>query len=81
VAVVMGQEYLPGREGIAGGVTMGLAIGVGGAGVPLLGALADRLGVSAVFPVLAALPVLAAALSLTLPGPRPALKREAPSAA
>jgi FSR family fosmidomycin resistance protein-like MFS transporter len=81
VAVVMGQEYLPGREGIAGGVTMGLAIGIGGAGVPLLGALADRQGVAAVFPVLAALPLLAAALSATLPGPRPAFRREAPSAA
>ena len=81
VAVVMGQEYLPGREGIAGGVTMGLAIGIGGAGVPLLGALADRQGVGAVFPVLAALPLLAAALSATLPGPGVALRREAPSAA
>lgn len=81
VAVVMGQEYLPGREGIAGGVTMGLAIGIGGVGVPLLGALADRQGVAAVFPVLGVLPLLAAALSATLPGPRPALRREAPSAA
>ena len=81
VAVVMGQEYLPGREGIAGGVTMGLAIGVGGAGVPLLGALADHQGVASVFPVLAALPLVAAALSLTLPGPQPALKREVPNAA
>ncbi|MEO8585343.1 MAG: MFS transporter [Acidobacteriota bacterium] len=81
VAVVMGQEYLPGREGIAGGVTMGLAIGIGGIGVPLLGALADRQGVAAVFPVLAALPLLAAALSATLPAPRPTVRREAPSAA
>lgn len=81
VAVVMGQEYLPGREGIAGGVTMGLAIGIGGAGVPLLGALADHRGVAAVFPILAALPLLAAALSATLPGPRSAVRREAPSAA
>jgi FSR family fosmidomycin resistance protein-like MFS transporter len=81
LAVVMGQEYLPGREGIAGGVTMGLAIGLGGAGVPLLGALADRRGVAAVFPVLAALPVLAAALSATLPERRVAVRREAPSAA
>ena len=81
VAVVMGQEYLPGREGIAGGVTMGLAIGVGGAGVPFLGALADRQGVASVFPVLAALPLIAAALSLTLPGPRTALRREVPNAA
>lgn len=81
VAVVMGQEYLPGREGIAGGVTMGLAIGIGGIGVPLLGALADRQGVAAVFPILAAFPLLAAALSATLPAPRPSLRREAPSAA
>jgi FSR family fosmidomycin resistance protein-like MFS transporter len=81
VAVVMGQEYLPGREGIAGGVTMGLAIGIGGIGVPLLGALADHQGVAAVFPILGALPLLAAALSATLPGPRASLTREAPSAA
>ncbi len=80
VAVVMGQEYLPGREGIAGGVTMGLAIGLGGAGVPLLGLLADRWGVASVFGPLAALPLLAAALVLTLPG-RPLLRRAVPTAA
>ena len=79
VAVVLGQEYLPGREGIAGGVTMGLAIGIGGIGVPLLGALADRQGVAAVFPVLAGLPLLAAALSATLPGPSAAFRREVPT--
>ena len=80
VAVVMGQEYLPGREGIAGGVTMGLAIGLGGAGVPVLGLVADRWGVASVFGPLAALPVLAAALVLTLPG-RPLLRRAIPTAA
>ena len=80
VAVVMGQEYLPGREGIAGGVTMGLAIGLGGAGVPLLGLVADHWGVAAVFGPIAALPVVAAALALALPG-RPLLRRAVPSAA
>ena len=80
VAVVMGQEYLPGREGIAGGVTMGLAIGLGGAGVPVLGLVADRWGVASVFGPLAVLPVLAAALVLTLPG-RPFLRRAIPTAA
>ena len=30
VTVVMGQEYLPRRLGLASGVTLGLAIGVGG---------------------------------------------------
>jgi FSR family fosmidomycin resistance protein-like MFS transporter len=80
VAVVMGQEYLPGREGIAGGVTMGLAIGLGGAGVPLLGLVADRWGVASVFGPIAVLPVIAAALALTLPG-RPLLRRAVPTAA
>lgn len=80
VSVVMGQEFLPGREGIAGGVTMGLAIGLGGAGVPILGLVADRWGVASVFGPIAALPVLAAALALTLPG-RPLLRRAAPTAA
>lgn len=80
VAVVMGQEYMPGREGIAGGVTMGLAIGLGGAGVPLLGLVADRWGVASVFGPIAALPVIAAALALALPG-RPLLRRAVPTAA
>jgi FSR family fosmidomycin resistance protein-like MFS transporter len=81
VAVVMGQEYLPGREGIAGGVTMGLAIGAGGAGVPLLGVVADHAGVAAVFPLLAALPLLAAGLALSLPDARAALRPAVPTAA
>ncbi|MBK9063074.1 MAG: MFS transporter [Acidobacteria bacterium] len=80
VAVVMGQEYLPGREGIAGGVTMGLAIGLGGAGVPILGLVADRWGVASVFGPIAALPVIAAALALTLPG-RSVFRRAVPTAA
>jgi MFS transporter, FSR family, fosmidomycin resistance protein len=80
VSVVMGQEYLPGREGIAGGVTMGLAIGLGGAGVPLLGLVADRWGVASVFGPIAVLPVIAAGLALTLPG-RPIFRREVQTAA
>ncbi|HVO51089.1 MAG TPA: MFS transporter [Thermoanaerobaculia bacterium] len=80
VGVVMGQEYLPGREGIAGGVTMGLAIGLGGAGVPLLGLVADHWGVASVFGPIAALPLIAAVLALTLPG-RPLFRRAVPTAA
>ena len=41
VTIVMGQEYLPGRIGVASGVTIGLSIGLGGVGAPLLGLLAD----------------------------------------
>lgn len=71
VSVVMGQEYLPGRLGIASGVTMGLAIGLGGVGAPLLGLVADRFGLVATLVVIAALPILAVALALTLPPAMP----------
>ena len=41
VQVVLGQEYLPSRVGMASGVTLGLAVSVGGMAAPLLGRLAD----------------------------------------
>ena len=45
ITVVLGQEYLPNRLGMASGVTLGAAIGVGGALAPALGALADAQGI------------------------------------
>ena len=48
VTIVMGQEYLPGRLGVSAGVTIGLSIGLGGVGAPLLGLLADAHGLRAV---------------------------------
>ncbi|MGZ3543126.1 MAG: MFS transporter, partial [Vulcanimicrobiaceae bacterium] len=38
VLVVLGQEYLPNRIGVASGVTLGLAVSVGGIGAPIFGA-------------------------------------------
>ncbi len=71
VTVVMGQEYLPGRIGVAAGVTLGLSIGLGGLGAPLFGAVADNFGLHTMMLALAALPAVGLALSLTLPrGPR-----------
>lgn len=67
VTVVMGQEYLPGHVGVASGFTVGLAIGMGGVGSPILGALADGSGLQAVIVVLALLPIPAALLTLLLP--------------
>jgi MFS transporter, FSR family, fosmidomycin resistance protein len=67
VTVVMGQEYLPGRIGLAAGITMGLSIGLGGVGAPLLGSLADRAGLAVTMLVIAALPVVGVLLALTLP--------------
>ena len=67
VTVVMGQEYLPGRIGVAAGITMGLSIGLGGVGAPLFGAFADAYGLPALMLALAALPPIGFVLSLTLP--------------
>ncbi len=67
VTIVMGQEFLPGRLGVSAGVTIGLSIGLGGVGAPLLGLLADAQGLHAVFELIAVLPVAGLALTLALP--------------
>ncbi|HEX4009775.1 MAG TPA: MFS transporter [Solirubrobacteraceae bacterium] len=67
VTIVMGQEFLPGRIGVASGVTIGLSIGLGGVGAPLLGLLADAHGLRAVFEAMAIFPLGALALALALP--------------
>jgi MFS transporter, FSR family, fosmidomycin resistance protein len=75
VTVVMGQEYLPGRIGLAAGITMGLSIGIGGIGAPLLGLLADRAGLPVTMLVIAALPVPGFLLATTLPRKTPVSPR------
>lgn len=72
--VVMGQEYLPGRIGLAAGITMGFSIGLGGLGSPVLGAVADGAGVRTALLLLVVLPMVGLAMTLTLP--RAGEKRE-----
>jgi FSR family fosmidomycin resistance protein-like MFS transporter len=67
VTIVLGQAYLPNRVGLASGVTLGLAIGLGGVAATALGLIADSAGLEAVLWTIAALPVPAALLALTLP--------------
>jgi FSR family fosmidomycin resistance protein-like MFS transporter len=66
----MGQEYLPNRIGMASGVTLGLAIGLGGLAAPLLGALADAHGLETALAVAGVLPLIGVAATLTLPSDR-----------
>lgn len=68
--VVLGQEYLPNRMGLASGVTLGLAVSLGGAFSPAMGAIADTHGVSATILAAGALSVIAALIAATLPGER-----------
>jgi FSR family fosmidomycin resistance protein-like MFS transporter len=63
VFVMLGQDYLPNRIGTASGVTVGLAVSVGGLFSPLLGWLADNTSLRVALAVLIALPALALALS------------------
>jgi FSR family fosmidomycin resistance protein-like MFS transporter len=82
VTVVMGQEYLPGRLGVASGVTLGLSIGVGGVAAAVLGQLADAYGLRTALEILAFVPLPALALALSLPeGRRPGDARAAPAPA
>jgi MFS transporter, FSR family, fosmidomycin resistance protein len=67
LTVVMGQEYLPGRIGVAAGSTMGLSIGVGGVGAPIFGALADNYGLHTTMLAISALPLIGLLLALSLP--------------
>ncbi len=68
--VVVGQEYLPNHMGTASGVTLGIAVSVGGMMSPVIGHIGDVSGVPASFYAAAALAALAAASALFLPTER-----------
>lgn len=65
--LVMGQEMLPHRVGVASGLMTGFAVGMGGLGVTMLGAIADYFGAPAAFWVLSIMPIVAFGLVLLLP--------------
>jgi FSR family fosmidomycin resistance protein-like MFS transporter len=67
VLVVLGQEYLPNRVGMASGVTLGLAVSVGGMCAPLLGIVADHYGISSVLFILTAMLLVATLQTFLLP--------------
>ena len=67
VTIVMGQEYLPNRLGLASGITMGAAIGAGGLAAAALGALADHTSLTTTLWTIALIPLPAFLIALTLP--------------
>ena len=78
VTIILGQAYLPSRVGLASGITLGLAIGLGGVAATALGVVADAAGLEAVLWTIAVLPVPAAALALSLPTVPPAVSAGEP---
>jgi FSR family fosmidomycin resistance protein-like MFS transporter len=67
VTMVMSQEYLPRRIGMASGLSIGLSIGLGGVAAVGLGALADSIDLRTALYVCAAAPLAGLALALLLP--------------
>jgi MFS transporter, FSR family, fosmidomycin resistance protein len=80
VSLVMSQEYLPGRVGMASGLSIGLAIGLGGVAALTLGAIADAVDLEAAVLATAAGPALAFFVTLLLP-PAPGRRRPVEAAA
>ncbi len=72
ITIILGQAYLPNRMGLASGVTLGLAIGLGGVAATALGVIADAAGLHAVLWTIAVLPLPSIALAFSLPSVPPA---------
>ena len=72
ITIILGQAYLPRHLGLASGVTLGLAIGLGGVAATALGVVADTAGLHAVLWTIAVLPLPAIALAISLPSVPPA---------
>lgn len=65
--IVLGQQYLPHHVGLASGVTLGLAVSVGGIVAPLLGSIADHYGLLWAIYIIAGIAVLPLIISYILP--------------
>lgn len=71
-SIVMGQNYLPNRVGLSSGITLGVAISIGGAATPVIGKIADIYGIWVAIASIACLPVLFLAVAMSLPDPNKA---------
>ncbi len=70
VNVTFGQAIAPVSAATVSSLMMGFAWGTGGLSVPLVGMMADRLGIERTLVALSLVPVVAAALALPLPATR-----------
>ena len=73
--VVMGQAYLARSVGFASGVTLGLAVTIGGVAAPGLGWIADTYGLRQAMHLLGYVAMLAAAFTFLLPAAKKSRSR------
>jgi FSR family fosmidomycin resistance protein-like MFS transporter len=69
VTMVLSQLYLPRHVGMASGLSVGLAMGLGGIAAVVLGALADAVDLETALYVGAAAPAIGCVACLFLPRP------------
>jgi FSR family fosmidomycin resistance protein-like MFS transporter len=79
ITMVMAQQYLPSRIGMASGLSIGFSIGLGGIAAVFLGAIADSVDLRTALYISCAAPVVAFLLTLLLPRER--VSRLAPEVA
>ncbi len=69
VTMVLSQLYLPRHVGMASGLSVGLAMGVGGVAAVILGAVADAVDLKTALTICALAPALGVVICLRLPAP------------
>lgn len=67
ITIVLAQRLMPGNVGLASGLVLGFAVGMGSIGVSILGLVADYVGLSFVMNILCVLPVAGIGLAFLLP--------------
>ena len=70
ITIVLSQLYLPHQTGMASGIAVGLAMGVGGVAAVALGGLADSIDLETALVVAACAPAVGVGLCLLLPSPK-----------
>jgi len=68
--IVMAQKYLPNHIGLSAGITIGVAVAIGGIAAPLLGRIADMHGIWTALSTIMFFPVISAGIGFTLPIPK-----------
>ncbi len=66
-SIVLGQSYLPNRVGLSSGITLGVAISIGGAATPIIGKIADIYGIWTGVITVACLPMIFFLVAAGLP--------------
>jgi FSR family fosmidomycin resistance protein-like MFS transporter len=81
VTMVLSQLYLPRHIGMASGLSVGLAMGIGGVAAVILGAVADAVDLKTALLLSAFAPLAGVVLCLRLPRPKRASWQPQPAAA